>query len=40
MTDAPAPRADRDAWRAMAAKDLKGAAHLLLRAFLGEPPVD
>jgi len=24
----------------MAAKDLKGAAHLLLRAFLGEPPVD
>jgi methylmalonyl-CoA mutase len=25
MTDAPAPRADRDAWRALASKDLKGA---------------
>jgi methylmalonyl-CoA mutase len=25
MTDTPAPRADRDAWRALAAKDLKGA---------------
>ncbi|MFL6205782.1 MAG: methylmalonyl-CoA mutase [Acidimicrobiales bacterium] len=25
MSDAPAPRADRDAWRALASKDLKGA---------------
>jgi methylmalonyl-CoA mutase len=25
MTDAPAPKADRDAWRALASKDLKGA---------------